>query len=81
MNEATLTVLAPTIAALVVFALDAWVYNDARQRLTRGNRVSVALGSFRIETPAAWFLGCLILWVVFFPLYLTATDRNPFAHR
>jgi hypothetical protein len=30
------------------------------------------------ETPQAWFLGCLLLWVVFVPLYLTATGRNPF---
>jgi hypothetical protein len=47
-------------------------------RLRRGDPVSV--GSIHIEMPQAWFLGCLILWVVFFPLYLTATGRNPFAH-
>lgn len=80
MTAFALTVLAPTIAVLVVLVLDAWVYKDASQRLRHGNRVSVSLGSLRIETPEAWFLGCLILWVVFFPLYLTATNRNPFAH-
>ncbi|GGM26340.1 hypothetical protein GCM10011608_08810 [Micromonospora sonchi] len=63
---------------LVVLALDVWVYADAKKRLSHGERVSVSLGSFRVETPEAWFLGCLILWVVFFPLYLTATRRNPF---
>jgi hypothetical protein len=68
------------LVLLVVLAIDAWVYADAKERLRRGNPVSVSLGSFRVETPEAWFLGCLIIWVVFFPLYLTATGRNPFAH-
>lgn len=73
--------LVPILALLVVLAIDVWVYVDARERLRQGNPVSVSLGSFRLETPETWFLGCLILWVVFFPLYLTATGRNPFAHR
>lgn len=68
------------LVLLVVLAIDVWVYADAKERLRRGNPVAVSLGSFRLETPAAWFLGCLIMWVVFFPLYLTATGRNPFAH-
>ena len=73
--------LAPLVSILVllvVLAIDVWVYADAKERLRRGDPVSVSLGSFRVETPEAWFLGCLILWVVFFPLYLTATRRNPF---
>ncbi|MFD2763691.1 hypothetical protein [Micromonospora eburnea] len=75
---------APAVAILVllvVLALDAWVYTDARERLRRGSPVSVAIGSLRIETPEAWFLGCVILWVVFFPLYLAASGRNPFARQ
>jgi hypothetical protein len=71
--------LVPIVVLVVLLALDGWVYADAQERLRRGKRVSVSLGSFRVETPQAWFLGCLILWVVFFPLYLTATGRNPFA--
>ncbi|MFU8870988.1 hypothetical protein [Micromonospora sp. SL4-19] len=73
--------LAPILVLLVVLALDVWVYTDARQRLRQGDPVSVSLGSFRMRTPEAWFLGCLILWVVFFPLYLSASGRNPFARR
>ena len=72
--------LVSILVLLVVLAIDVWVYADAKERLTRGNPVAVSLGSFRLETPEAWFLGCLIMWVVFFPLYLTATGRNPFAH-
>ena len=69
-----------TIAILVVvLSVDAWVYSDARKRQRSGRPVSVSIGSFSVETPEAWFLGCLVLWVIFVPLYLTATDRNPFA--
>ena len=75
-----ISALIPTVAVLLVLGTDAWVYADARDRLRRGARVSVSVGSFQVDTPQAWFLGCLILWVVFFPLYLTATGRNPFAH-
>ncbi|MFU8854684.1 hypothetical protein ACNAW0_27480 [Micromonospora sp. SL1-18] len=70
----------PILVLLVVLALDAWVYTDARQRMRRGSPVSVSIGSLRVETPEAWLLGCVVLWVVFFPLYLAATGRNPFAH-
>ncbi|GIJ30247.1 hypothetical protein Vqi01_54090 [Micromonospora qiuiae] len=66
------------LVLLVVLAVDVWVYADAKKRLSQGEQVSVSLGALRVESPEAWFLGCLILWVVFFPLYLTATRRNPF---
>ncbi|MEU8259298.1 hypothetical protein AB0C02_01555 [Micromonospora sp. NPDC048999] len=69
----------PIVVLVVVLALDAWVYTDARERMRRGSPVSVSIGSLRIETPQAWFLGCLVLWVVFFPLYLAASGWNPFA--
>lgn len=75
-----LTTLVPILALFAVIATDVWVYADARNRLDRGDRVSLSLGSLRVETPEAWFIACLILWLVFFPLYLTATGRNPFAH-
>ncbi|HEY0534882.1 MAG TPA: hypothetical protein VGD29_25130 [Actinoplanes sp.] len=66
---------------LVALGSDLWVLGDARERLRRGERVSVAIGNLRVETPEAWFLGCVVLWVVFLPLYLTATRRNPFMRR
>ncbi|MFG1950957.1 hypothetical protein [Micromonospora sp. NPDC048830] len=73
--------LVSILVLLVVLATDVWVYADAKGRVRRGNPAFVSLGSLRVETPGAWFLGCLIMWVVFFPLYLTATRRNPFGHR
>ena len=60
---------------------DLWVLSDARRRLERGERVSVAIGRLRVETPEAWFLGCVVLWVIFLPLYLTASGHNPFTRR
>jgi hypothetical protein len=71
------TALVPVLVMLVVLAADAWVYADARERVKRGNPVAFSYGSLVVDTPKAWFLGCLILWVVFFPLYLTLTGRNP----
>jgi hypothetical protein len=63
---------------LAAVASDVWVLGDARDRQRRGSPASVSIGSLRIETPEAWFLGCVVLWVIFMPLYLTATGRNPF---
>ena len=81
-----MTVLSPgamlAIAmGVVVLGSDVWVYGDARSRLRRGERVSVAVGALRVETPEAWLLGCTLLFIVFLPLYLTASGRNPFASR
>lgn len=73
--------LIPVVFAVVVLASDAWVYWDARARHDGGDPVRVSIGPLTVETPEAWFLGVLVLWVVFLPLYLTATHRNPFAHR
>jgi hypothetical protein len=71
-----------SIAVLVVaLGSDFWVLSDARARVRRGERISVAIGNLRVETPEAWFLGCVVLWVVFLPLYLTASGHNPFARR
>jgi len=74
------TTLVPILVLLVVLSVAVWVYTDARERQKRGTPVAVSVGSFRLETPEGWFLGCLVLWVVFIPLYLSATGRNPFAH-
>ncbi|WP_405086050.1 hypothetical protein [Microbispora sp. NBC_01389] len=78
MTGPSLTVLVPLLVLLVALAVDSWVYADARKHVRRGEPAVFALGPVRIATPEAWFAGCLILWVVFFPLYLTVTGRNPF---
>ncbi|GAB1817743.1 hypothetical protein [Herbidospora sp. RD11066] len=75
---ATLTATVPLLALFVLLTTGAWVHSDAHARRERGTLPVVTVGTLRIDSPAAWFLGCLVLWVVFFPLYLTATGRNPF---
>ena len=62
----------PLVLAIFVVAIDAWVYSDAKAHADRGAPVVFRAGSFSVETPAAWFLGCLLLWVIFFPLYLNS---------
>jgi hypothetical protein len=60
---------------LVVLVTDVWVYADAKKLARRGTPVVFSLSFLRIETPEAWFLGCLILWIFFFPLYVTGRNR------
>ena len=64
----------PIVVALVVVGSDLWVYGDAKAHAERGRPVMVSIGSFQVSTPPAWFVGCLILWVVFFPLYIGARN-------
>ncbi len=77
MTGLSVSVLAPTLLLVIIVATDAWVYTDAKARAARGRPVTFTFGSFVVETPIAWFLGCLVLWVLFFPLYLTMSGRNP----
>jgi hypothetical protein len=75
MSDLSMTALVPTLYLLVVLATDAWVYADARAQTERGTSVVLTFGRLAVDTPAAWVLWCLLLWVVFFPLYLTARGR------
>ena len=81
MRSMPVAALVPILFVLVVLASDAWVYADATERQQQGNPAPVSIRSLRLDTPQTWFLGCLLLWVVFFLLYLTATGRNPFTDR
>jgi hypothetical protein len=68
---------APLLAVAVIVAFDLWVYADAKTQASNGFPVFFRAGSFAIETPAAWFMGCLLVWIVFFPLYLAARTQRP----
>ena len=67
--------LVPILVLLVVLAIDPWVYGDAKARWERGTPVVFSTSFFEVDTPAAWFFGCLLLWIVFFPLYITRRDQ------
>jgi len=63
------------VPLLVVLASGLWVYTDATAHDERGTPVVVSFGSFRVDTPIVWFLGCLLLWILFFPLYVTTRNQ------
>jgi hypothetical protein len=59
----------PILVLLLVLASDFWVFEDAKARRERGTPV-VFTGFVNLETPGDWFVGCLLVWIVFFPLYI-----------
>jgi hypothetical protein len=63
-------VLLPLVVVAVVVAVDSWVYFDAAAREQRGMPVVFSLGAFVVDTPGMWFVCCLLLFVVFVPLYV-----------
>jgi hypothetical protein len=67
--------LLPLVVLAGVLGADVWVYADAKEHQERGAPVVASIGAFRLSTPTAWFLGCVVLWIVFFPLYLTSRGR------
>jgi hypothetical protein len=64
--------LAPVLVLLLILAIDLWVYADAQQRAHEEAPVVVRIGAFVLETPKTWFVGCLLLWIIFFPLYMVS---------
>ncbi|GGY10801.1 hypothetical protein GCM10010510_65960 [Streptomyces anandii JCM 4720] len=48
-----------------------WVYQDASAHARSGTPIYFSAGSIELSKPATWALGCLCLWIVFLPLYLT----------
>ncbi len=64
--------LVPLTVLLALLAAGRWVYVDARAQAERGHPVIFRSGNLRVDSPAAWALGCLVLSVFFLPLYLTS---------
>ncbi|MGN6606898.1 MAG: hypothetical protein ACTHMS_07795 [Jatrophihabitans sp.] len=58
-----MTVLGVLLAVGVVVCLDLWVLLDARQWARRGTPVVLRLGALTIETPEAWAVACLLVFV------------------
>lgn len=59
------------IPLAVLLASVSWVYQDASVHAKRGTPVYFSAGSIEVSKPATWALGCLCLWIIFMPLYLT----------
>lgn len=67
---------APILVLLLVVATDLWVYADAKAQRERGTPVVLSAGSLNVDTPVAWFVGCLLLWILFFPLYMASRAKR-----
>jgi putative flippase GtrA len=61
---------------LLVLAVDAWVFLDARARAAGGRDVVARIGPFTLSTAGQWLLGCVVLWVFVVPLYLAARSAS-----
>jgi hypothetical protein len=56
---------------IVVIVTSIWVWADARSKAK--NSVDGKVGG---EKPWAWFWGCLLLWIILFPLYLVRRGQG-----
>jgi hypothetical protein len=65
----------PVLVVVALIALDLWIYADATAHSQRGTPVVVSVGSFTVGTPAAWFVVCLFLSILFVPLYFAYRNR------
>jgi hypothetical protein len=66
----------PFVALAALLGTCAWVYRDAQAQVDAGTPVVLQIGSFRVDTPQAWAAGCLVLFILLFPLYLAARDTS-----
>lgn len=71
-----MTTTGALLALVVVVGTDLWVYFDAQRIAGAGTPVFFRLGTFTIDTPLGWFLGCVVLWVVFFPTYIVSRSHR-----
>jgi hypothetical protein len=71
----SITAWLPILVLLAFLATDLWVYADAKAHKERGTPVVFSAGYLNVDTPVAWFLCCLVLWILFFPLYLTRRNQ------
>jgi hypothetical protein len=69
-------VLTPVLVVLVLAATDVWVYLDAGRCAEAGSSVYLRIGRVEIATPLAWFVGCVVLWIFFFPMYVVSRSRS-----
>lgn len=68
--------LNPLIVGALVLCTSCWVLWDAAAVGSRKPGQHI-LGT----APAAWFIGCLLLWIVFFPYYLVKREQFLRHHR
>lgn len=60
----------------VAVATAVWVHTDAQESARRGRPIVSSVGSIQLRTPVAWFVACLLLWEVVFPLYIDSRGMS-----
>lgn len=70
------TYVVPFVVLSALVASVIWVLRDARAHVTTGRPVAMYVRAFQIEQPEAWACACLVMWVLFFPLYLMARSES-----
>lgn len=65
----------PLLVVLVVVATDVWVFLDAKRCSQAGSPVFLRIAILSIETPLAWLVACVLLWIFFFPMYLVSRSH------
>ena len=71
-----MTVVAPLVIAGVIVCVALWVFADARHWERQGTPVVFRFGTLTISTPAAWAVACLVLFVIFAPIYAVARQSS-----
>ncbi|MFC8501609.1 hypothetical protein ACFUC1_04575 [Pedococcus sp. NPDC057267] len=66
------SLLGGLLVAVAVTAASLWVLQDARSRARLRRPVVATLGGLTVDRPEVWATLCLLVVVVFLPLYLTA---------
>lgn len=70
-----MTFLPTLVLFVVVVSTGVWVSRDSRALEAQGTPVEISLGGRRIGSPVLWTVGCLLLWVVFIPVYVSARRK------
>jgi hypothetical protein len=76
MSGASGNALGAILLLLVVIATDLWVYADAKALSERGTPVVLSTDFLHVDTPVVWFFACLLVWIAFFPLYVTRRNQG-----
>lgn len=67
--------LIPILVLVLAVGSDLWVYYDAKAQWERGTPVFFSTSFLRLDSPAAWFVACLVVWVIFFPIYVVGRNQ------
>jgi hypothetical protein len=68
--QISLIAVVPIVVIVVALATDLWIYEDAKAQQNGGTPVVLSWGAFKLDTPFGWLAACLLVWIVFVPLYI-----------